>query len=279
MKTQRRSNGTACVARAALICAWLGLACSPDGGRPGGLAAKGPTVGQSGSEGVPSSGGGATAPCPCGQRDAFRVTLLERRGDTVSLRIEEVLHGSLPLVPGVVIEGRRYDDTLACHLGCADIDVGEQAFAFYTPQEPALPACGARQACIEDCLAGSEEVHRSECSCRQPAIQSGTSVSRTPTCGFPVIGDWRSCEVNCERETAEICPPRPEQDYKTGTVGLSAWADPIVFARGDLGELSVPLAELAELLEYAGDGPGPPPYQVCIERFGQWSQYASYAGG
>src|SRR5687767_14964160 len=122
VKTHGRLESTAGARWAAWFCACLAAACS---------SASGPKVGQSGSEGV-AAGGGSAVRGPCSQHGAARrVTVLAKRGGKATLRVEETLHGSLPLAPGEVFEGTRYDDTFACSLGCGDVDVGEQALALY----------------------------------------------------------------------------------------------------------------------------------------------------
>ena len=280
MVTYRKSKATARAGRATLICAsLLAAACSSGGGGgsgPGPLAKEGPTVGQSGSEGVPP-GGGDTVPCPCGLAEGLRVTVLARDGDRFSLRVEEVLGGSSPVGPGDVIDASQYDDTFACYRGCFSPAVGDQALALYAPGEPALPACAARDACVAACdaenLANEAEVYRSRCACRtDPALANRSSAWESPTCGVPVVDGGRNCRKECEQETAETCPRRPVQDFKRGVVALSPWADPIVFARTSRGELSVPLAELGELFELSRDLP------ACTERFGDWSQYIEGGG-
>jgi hypothetical protein len=291
MTIDRSPETTAGVARAALIWASLVAACSATGGGPasGPLADEGPTVGQSGSEGVPTvgqsgsegvpSGGGVTVPCPCGlgRSEALRVTVLAKKGDRVSLRVEEVLHGTAPVTLGDVIDASWYDDKLPCYLGCYSVEVGEQALAFYTPGEPALPACAARDACVAACeaenLANEGEVSHPQCVCREaPAMTTWGSTWESPPCGVYVVDGGGTCRKECEQETAESCPPRPEQDNKRGLVLLSPWADPIVFARGERGELSIPRDQLGELFTFSGD------LDTCRERFGDWSDYLRPGG-
>jgi hypothetical protein len=274
VETDRALKTAAFAVWAGLLLACAGVGCS----------AEGPKVGQSGSEGVPDpgGGGGSTVQCPCGvplglAPNALRVSVLAQEGDSLSLRIEEILNGTLPLVPGDVIEASRYDDTFACSLGCAPLDVGDQAFAFYyVSGEPALPPCVARAACVAACdaenAANEAEPWRSSCACRQPPAPTQSSVSESPTCGVDVFDSGRDCKEECEQETAESCPPRPDQDYKRGTVGLSPWADPIVFARTELGEVSVPIAELPQL--WNDDGTN---FMTCHARFGDWSDVLTEA--
>jgi hypothetical protein len=276
--TTERNPKLTRAAQAALIGACMIAACSSEGGRsPSSVVRDGPKVGQSGSEGVPSGGGDSTVPCPCGARDALRVTVLGQRGDTLSLRVEEVLHGSPSVAPGDVLEANRYDDTFACYRGCAPLDVGEQALAFYAAGQPSVPPCAARDACVAACdaenNANEAEVHRSECACREaPENANHGSAWTSPTCGVPVVDGGRNCPRECEEDTAEVCPPRPEQDFKRGSVALSPWTDPVVFARSDKGELSIPRDQLGELFEFTGD------LKACVERFGDWSSYLEGSG-
>jgi hypothetical protein len=262
MRDQQRITAIASTLWVALIGACFGVACSSEG----------PTVGQSGSEGMPSGGGDLAVPCPCGPRDALRVTVLAQQGDTVSLRVEEILRGQLPLVPGDVIEGIRYDDELACHLGCADVAVGEQAFAFYVREiVPPRPPCAERAACIAACETeepgDGDGAYQDNCACR-PAAGVSLSSWDAPTCGVRL--DARDCAARCQLETDATCPTRPSPGPKYASVSISRWADPIVFARGERGELSVPLGELGELLS---SGVTPAEVKACTERFGQWSDY------
>jgi hypothetical protein len=198
------------------------------------------------------------------------VTLLAQDHGNLTLRVEQVLHGELPLVPGDVIEAERYDDTFACSRGCAAIAIGEQAFAFYRASAPRLPACEERDACIADCQAarrneGSTTLH---CACRAEPPSGFATATGSPTCGLPPVDP--SCTQECESESGDHCPPRPEQDFKRGSVGLSPWGETIVFARTDLGELSLPSAQLAELWRDEGDDRRQNLLR-CIERVGDWS--------
>ena len=241
-----------------------------------GCNAKDPTVGQSGSEGVPSAGG-STESCPCGAlngRMALRVTVMGVQDDVVTLRLEEVLKGALPLPRGELLRATRYDETLACHLGCENLVVGEQAFAFYRVIAPLLPECRARSECVEAC----EERDRAKyeegflsCQCRE----GGSALAfERHTCGGRALRDGddqeTDCRRGCEEQTADECPPRPAQDHRFGNVSLSRWADPIVFARSAKGEISVSLTQLGELLA-SEDTP------ACMERFGQWSDLLDHA--
>ncbi len=231
-----------------------------------------PKAGQSGSEYLPGdSPGGSTVPCPCGPNDALRVTLLSQGHGNLTLRVEEVLHSKLPLVPGDIIEGQRYDDTFACYRGCAEIAVGEQAFAFYRPSAPGLPACEERDACIADCQAErrNEGSTTLRCACRAEPLSGFATTTGSPSCGLPPVDP--GCAAECESKTADLCAPRPEQDFKRGTVNLSPWGETIVFARNARGELSLPRAELGELWRDEGEDHTQNLLR-CRERVGDWSK-------
>lgn len=228
--------------------------------------ASAPKAGQSGSENLPDDGtGGNTVPCPCLQRDALRVTVLAQQHGNLTLRVEEVLHGELPLVPGDVIEADRHDDTFACYRGCAPIADGEQALAFYRPTEPALPPCDARDACVRACekenATSAEDPWRASCQCRAEPPAGLMTATGSPTCGVPVYDGGRDCDETCAESTLAECVARPEQDYKRGHVGLSPWTDPIVFARTARGEVSLPRGELDKLWQ-----------EDCQQSVGDWSR-------
>ncbi|HEX6240472.1 MAG TPA: hypothetical protein VFZ61_06245 [Polyangiales bacterium] len=244
------------------------------------LAAAGcntPKLGQSGSEEVPGRDpdpfpGGTTDPCPCAlvERNALRVTVLQQVDDLVRLRVEEILSGELPLVAGDELEATRYDDSLACYAGCFEVKPGDEAFAFYRPhREPLPPTCEARSECLAACQRENIEMYgvgyRSACQCR---AEAGPHASEHVTCGgTSYLGpdeQGRDCRVECAQATADSCPPAPEEDDKRGTVRLSPWSDPIVFARGPRGEVSVRIAELSQLSASAEE------YSACRERFGDW---------
>jgi hypothetical protein len=251
----------------------------------------GPQAGQSGSENLPDdgpSGGGVTVPCPCWNEPALRVTVLSQDQGNLRLQVEEVLHGELPLLLGDVIEASRSDDRLACFEGCAAVDTGEQAFAFFSPSEPALPACPEREACVAACEAQQSESERaaerdgdgdgdddtlaSSCLCRADPPRSSMSISTRSSriCGLPLLPDWSSCWEQCTQDTLDRCPPRPEQDFKRGTVRLSPWGDKIVFARNARGEISLPAAELGQLWSDQGSDERENARR-CRERVGDWS--------
>jgi hypothetical protein len=197
---------------------------------------------------------------------------LAKRGAKATLRVEEILHGALPLAPGEVFEGTRYDDTFVCFLGCSDVDVGEQALALYAgPLVAPEPRCPEREACLAKCEVENpdEGLPRFiECACRPVAVDNAPG---SATCGTPF--DNVDCVGQCDYETRGRCAPRPEGDPKQAHVSLSPWRDPIVFARGERGELNVPLAQLEELFQLSDSDPA-----ACIERFGQWSDYLQGAG-
>jgi hypothetical protein len=206
-------------------------------------------------------------------KDALRVTVMAKYGAKVSLRIEETLHGSSAFAPGEVIEGTRYDDTLACFAGCTEIVVGQQAFAFFmAPLQPPAPLCPEREACLAKCEAENPDEPglptSFACACRPVPVDNAPG---SPTCGTP-FGN-ADCQGQCSHETRGRCPPPPEPDPKRLHVALSPWSDPIVFVRGKRGELSVPLAQLEELFQLSDAD------QVeCVDRFGQWSDYVESAG-
>jgi hypothetical protein len=87
----------------------------------------------------------------------------------------------------------------------------------------------------------------------------------------PVGDGARDCRERCEQETADACEPRPEQDYKRGSVGLSPWAERILFARTERGELSLARDELEELWRDEGSDPAAN-LRACTERVGDWSR-------
>jgi hypothetical protein len=196
------------------------------------------------------------------------VTLLSQDHGNLTLRVEEVLHGELPLLPGDVIEGQRFDDRFACYQGCAAIAIGEQAFAFYWPSAPALPACEERDTCIAACQAArrDEGSETFRCSCR--ADPPSDFATTTTSCGLPPVDP--GCSQECEREGGDRCAPRPEQDFKRGSISLSPWGDKIVFARNARGEISLPRAELSQL--WIDEGPDETQNLLrCMERVDDWS--------
>jgi hypothetical protein len=205
----------------------------------------------------------------------LRVTLLNEEHGNLSLRVEEVLHGDLPLEPGDVIEADRYDDKLACFVGCAAIEIGDQAFAFYGPTLPTLPPCAEREACVAACkgqqASAVAESGRSPCMCRMDPPDDFATITGSPTCGVAVRDDVPDCDDECALATQDVCPPRPHQDYKRGHVGLSPWTDPIVFARNERGELSLAREELDQL--WTGqDGRASDDGSSCYDRIGDWTQ-------
>jgi hypothetical protein len=238
----------------------------------------GPKGGQSGSEELPEPeglGGASTVPCPCGNEDALRVTLLAQDHGNLRLRVEAVLHGDLPLSPGDEIEADRDDDSLSCFRGCASLELGEQAFAFYRASAPLLPVCEAREACIAGCLVerATPEADSSpgQCACRDRAPADQPTVSGSPICGMPIVSGLGECQDECSQETAEECLPRPEQDYRRGSIRLSPWQERIVFARTERGELSLARDQLA-LLWSDETGDRTADLLACTKRVGDWSK-------
>jgi hypothetical protein len=221
--------------------------------------------------GSTSDFGGDTIPCPCAtfqfHREppvAVRVTVEAQTGDDrFSLRLRDVLVGSLSLAPDEIFEA-TWDGTFPCYTGCSGVSVGDDAFAFYWVD---AQACPERERCIADCdaenAANDEQVWESQSEC------SDTHVLR-------VFETGRDCEYECGAETAEVCPDRPEPDHRRGSVRLAPWTDPLVFARSDRGELSVPLAELDELWPTEGDAT-PAEIAACTARFGDWSDLLEHA--
>ena len=251
-----------------------------------------PKAGQSGSENLPGSGGGSggiTSPCPCELKRwrsaALHVTVLAQEHGSMRLRVEEVLHGALPLVPGDVIEADRYDDALPCFQGCASVKTGAQAFAFYAPAEPALPSCAEREACIATCEAEHTGTVREDvvglgnCACRADPPSDFVSITGSRLCGVPYPAlDSEVCDGPCTRDSLERCPPRPEQNVKRGHVRLSPWGDRIVFSRNARGEIGVPRSELDVLWD--DEGPDEREnLQRCRERVGDWTDLAENLEG
>lgn len=252
-----------------------------------------PKLGQSGSEELPTppnGGGGSTVPCPCmaqlGDRaSGLRVTLLDQAGAVAKLRVDEVLAGASSLEPGDVIEGQRFDDTLACYVGCASIGVGEQAFAFFVQDVEAKgrPACSARNACVESCQdqrasdRASDEAERTfDCTCRHQAAPLDQRFS-SPTCGGRVGDFTRACQRECEA-SEEACADG-ESIAAIGSVRLSPWSDPLVFARGERDrEISVPVSELLQLWPVADESPHDAA-ERCQARFGDWADLLDNASG
>jgi hypothetical protein len=221
--------------------------------------------------GEPNMPGGSTVPCPCGALRhyrpdipfaALRVTVVAELGDDrLSLRLEEVLAGSLPLASGEMLEA-TWDGKLPCFAGCADVVVGDEALAFYSVEDA---ACEERARCVAECdaenAANQEQVWelRSECS--------DTFVARSYETG-------RDCKPECMREVD--CPERPPERYRKGSVRLAPWSDPLVFARGDGGEVSVAVDDLDEL--WPESGSAREEIGACVERFGDWSQLVDLPG-
>ena len=223
--------------------------------------------------GSTSDFGGDTVPCPCGALQdrvylvrplAMRVSVEAQTGDDrFALRLRNVLVGTSSLAPGDVFEA-TWDGRFPCYAGCSGVSVGDDAFAFYWAEERTCPQL---ERCLAECDAENaandeqEWEHRSECS--------DTYVMR----GFET---GRDCDPECEAQTADACPDPPEADHQRGYVRLAPWTDPLVFARSDRGELSVPLAEIDELWPTERDAT-PAEIAACTERFGDWSDLLEYA--
>jgi len=235
------------------------------------------TGAETGGAGGPHAGGstsdfgGSTVPCPCAafqfHREppvAIRVTVEAQTGnDRYSLRLRDVLVGSSSLAADETFEA-TWDGTFPCYAGCSDVSVGDDAFAFYWVD---AQACPERERCVADCDA--ENAANNEQAWEQRSECSATYVSR----GFET---GRDCEYECDAETADACPDRPAPDHLRGSVRLARWTDPLVFARSDLGEVSVPLDELDELWPTEGDAT-PAEIEACTERFGDWSDLLEHA--
>lgn len=280
MSDRSRLEGSARVF-AALLLGIAGASCST------------PKLGQSGSEELPTppnGGGGSTVPCPCmsqfGDRViGLRVTLQEQRGAVVRLRVEETLVGTSSIEPGDVIEGQSFDDTFACYVGCREIEVGEQAFAFFFPHadDEARPECAARSSCVETCQrahAPERDADETEetfgCACRDQTAALDHRFS-SPTCGGR-IGDFtRTCQSECEA-SEDACTSGADI-AAIGSVKLSPWSDPLVFARHEDGrEIRVPVSEVSQLWP-AADETSATAFARCSARFGDWAELLDNGAG
>ncbi len=178
--------------------------------------------GQSGSENVPDGYNPVSAswrPCPCGlQANAWlQATVLEIGSQRVELSLDEVLFGQADLQVGDSFSG-EYLDTLFCGgTVCQNLAKGESVLASYRLKQPPKPPCAAYDNCLETC--------RAELSANAPSSE-------------PVAD---TCPAPCEADTRDRCPETPSPDPSDATLGIIRWEDPLVLARTDLAEMTLPL--------------------------------------
>ena len=191
----------------------------------------------------------------------LRVKWLSQTDQLLRLEVLEVLRSGSSLAAGDVIEA-TWSGAAPCYYGrCPDLRVGDEAFAFYVPSRPPLPACDARASCIAQC-----EAERDESKLRWwvPECPCGGY------CGEPVLEEGRDCDEECEDMTADACPERPAQDDKRGRITLAPWTDPIVFVEHGEDQIAVPIDQLEGLwITHDGDAGE---LKRCRERFGDWTQ-------
>ena len=196
---------------------WLAGIGSPRAGRTAQISALflagfafGCADGMSGPDGTSGPDGARDAPtggqvlaCPCGfvanyarlgkSTLALRVVVNQIEGEEVTLQVEEVISGGRLLEVGEEITA-NWDGSLPCNRGFADIETGDDAFAFYWP---------------------------------------------------------------------EHAPLQPH-----GRLALAPWGNPIVFATGSGGEVSVAPDDLLDVLGSGSRTPDSTPLDTCIERVG-----------
>ena len=198
-------------------------------------------------------------PCPCGSplaKVALRVTVVSDLGnDALGLRVEEVLNGEPDIQPGEILEA-NWSGSAPCLLGCPDIGVGDDALAFYWVE---VPACEAQSECFDACQAQNAENG-------EDPVQIGSECSETWLYDTYPMG--KDCRAECKQ--AVSCSERPAE--LRGQVRLAIWADPLILASGEGGELAVAADELGLIWDASAGDRGA--IQRCEERFGSWTDVA-----
>jgi hypothetical protein len=101
--------------------------------------------GQSGSE-ARAGAGPVTQDvdlCPCDALGVYlRVTVLQKEGASLSLRVEAVIHGATPLTHGAELRA-DWNGELPCSGSQTNIGIGTEALVVFTPAERAGGSCDA----------------------------------------------------------------------------------------------------------------------------------------